>query len=76
MMIKENYAQASIKEIFKYKINQLYKIYCKYVELYDFSNLIQEGNWKDKELQGLTIVEAVEKILEMEREDVKSQIYR
>lgn len=40
MMMKENYAQASIKEIFKYKINWLYKIYCKYVELYDFSDLI------------------------------------
>lgn len=26
-------------------------------------------HWRDKELQGLTIVEAVEKILEMEGED-------
>lgn len=40
MMIKENYAQASIKEILKYKINWLYKIYCKYVGLYDFSDLV------------------------------------
>ena len=29
-------------------------------------------HWRDKELQGLTIVEAVEKILEMEGENVKS----
>ena len=28
--------------------------------------------WQRKELQGLTIVEAVKKILEMEGEDVKS----
>ena len=28
--------------------------------------------WKNKELQNLTIIEAVEKILEMEGEDVKS----
>lgn len=27
--------------------------------------------WKNKELQNLTIIEAVEKILEMEGEDVK-----
>lgn len=40
MMIKENYAAASIKEVFKYKLNWLYKIYCKYVELYDFNDLI------------------------------------
>lgn len=26
MLIKENYAQASIKEVLKYKINWLYKI--------------------------------------------------
>lgn len=29
-------------------------------------------HWRDKDLQGLTIVEAVEKILEMEGENVKS----
>ena len=40
MTIKENYAAASIKEILKYKLNWLYKIYCKYVELYDFNDLI------------------------------------
>ena len=40
MLIKENYAQASIKEVLKYKLNWLYKIYCKYVELYDFSDLV------------------------------------
>ncbi|WP_314320233.1 hypothetical protein [Fusobacterium pseudoperiodonticum] len=40
MTIKENYAAASIKEVLKYKLNRLYKIYCKYVELYDFNDLI------------------------------------
>ncbi len=40
MTIKENYAAASIKEVLKYKLNWLYKIYCKYVELYDFNDLI------------------------------------
>ncbi len=29
-------------------------------------------HWRDKELQELTIIEAVKKILEMEGEDVKS----
>lgn len=40
MTIKENYAAASIKEVLKYELNWLYKIYCKYVELYDFNDLI------------------------------------
>lgn len=40
MMIKENYAQASIKEVLKYKLNWLYKLYLKYIELYDFNDLI------------------------------------
>jgi len=40
MMIKDNYAQASIKEVLKYKLNWLYKLYLKYVELYDFDDLI------------------------------------
>lgn len=43
MMIKENYAQASIKEVFRYKIKWLvksiYKLYLRYVELYDFDDL-------------------------------------
>lgn len=40
MMIKENYAQASIKEVLKYKINWLYKLYCRYIEMFDFEDLI------------------------------------
>ena len=44
MMIKENYAQASIKEIFKYKlkwlVKSIYKFYIRYIELYDFSDLV------------------------------------
>lgn len=40
MMIKENYDQASIKEVLRYKLNWVYKLYLKYVELYDFNDLI------------------------------------
>ena len=40
MMIKENYAQAYIKEVLRYKLNWVYKLYLKYVKLYDFSDLI------------------------------------
>ena len=40
MVIKENYAAAFIKEVLRYKLNWLYKLYLKYVELYDFDNLI------------------------------------
>ena len=40
MTIKENYAKVSIKEVLKYKLNWLYKLYLKYVELYEFDDLI------------------------------------
>ena len=44
MMIKENYAQAELKDIVKYKIKWIfkivYKLYMNYVELYDFEDLI------------------------------------
>lgn len=43
MLIKDNYATASIKEVFTYKIKWLvksiYKLYLRYVELYDFEDL-------------------------------------
>lgn len=43
MIVKDKYAQASIKEIFTYKIKLLlktiYRFYLRYVELYDFEDL-------------------------------------
>lgn len=40
MIVKDNYAKASIKEVLRYKLNWVYKLYLKYVELYDFNDLI------------------------------------
>jgi hypothetical protein len=39
MIIKEMYAKATLKDVIKYKFNWVFKLYLRYVELYDFGNL-------------------------------------
>ena len=40
MLVKNDFAKATFKDVSKFKINWLYKLYLKYVELYDFSDLV------------------------------------
>ena len=43
MLIKDNYAATEFKEVFRYKIKWLlktiYRVYLRYIELYDFEDL-------------------------------------
>ena len=40
MIIKEMYAKATFKDVIKYKFNWVFKLYLRYVELYDFENIL------------------------------------
>ena len=40
MIIKEMYAKATFKDVIKYKFYWLFYLYLRYVELYDFENIL------------------------------------
>lgn len=40
MIIKEMYAKATFKDVVKYKFHWLFKLYLRYVELYDFEDIL------------------------------------
>jgi len=40
MIIKEMYAKATFKDVIKYKFYWLFNLYLRYVELYDFEDIL------------------------------------